>query len=122
MTTLFWDRDNKPIEDVIVWAMKFEDPAYRIVAVDQDGPGTPMVSTIWEGLDLARSLRVTDDTAMIFETAYIVNGDVEDRWIDHSEVEAIQRHRMVCLSLLGREPRPSDGHIQTIVEREKREK
>jgi len=120
--TLFWDRQNKPIEDTLVWARLYEDPAYRIIAVDQDAEGTPMVSTIWEGLDRAVNLHVTDETAMIFETAYLEDGLVVQAWLAHSEEEALIRHRMVCLSMLGREPRPESGHVQTIVEREKRER
>lgn len=113
--TMFWDRKNQPIEDVIEWAKKFEDPSYRLIAVDTDGPDQPMVSTIWQGLDLAHLLHVTDDTAMIFETAYLEGGLVMGSWIAHSEEEALDVHRETCLKNLGREPRPEDGHIPTIV-------
>jgi hypothetical protein len=119
MSILFWDRQNQPIEETIEWAKKFEDAAYRNVAVDQDGPDAPMVSTIWQGLDLAHLLRATADTAFIFETAYLEKGLVVQQWIDHSEQDALRRHRMVCLSMLGREPRPEDGLVQKIVERER---
>jgi hypothetical protein len=120
--TLFWDRQNQPIEDTLDWARKYEDPAYRIIAVDQDSEGAPMVSTIWEGLDRAINLHADADTALIFETAYLEDGRVLEAWLAHSEEEARTRHRMVCLSMLGREPDPESGHVQTIVEREKRER
>jgi len=118
--TLFWNRQNEPIEDVIEWAIMFEDAAFRVVAVDQDGPGTPMVSTIWQGLAQGAPLHPTTETALIFETAYLVNGHVEQMWHDHSEEEALSRHRMVCLSMLGREPRPEDSLVQMIIENERK--
>lgn len=118
--TIFWDRQNRPIDDTIEWAQKYEDPAYRIVAVDQDVPGGPMVSTIWEGLAKGAPLHPTTESALIFETAWVVNGNVEQTWWDHTEEQALRRHRVVCLSMLGREPKPEDGHVQTIVERDKK--
>jgi hypothetical protein len=120
--TLFWDRQNRPIENVIDWAVMFEDPAFRVVACDQDAPGTPMVSTIWQGLAQGAPLHVTDDTALIFETAFLINGHVEQQWWDHSEEQALHRHRMVCLSMLGREPRPEDGLVQMIIDNEREAK
>lgn len=120
--TLFWDRQNKPIEDTIEWARKYEDLPYRLVAVDTDGPSEPMVSTIWTGMDQSFSPWSNDDTAMIFETAYIVDGELKDKFVSHSEEGALEMHRMVCLELLGREPRPEDGHVQTIIDREAKEK
>lgn len=119
--TLFWDRQNKPIEDTLDWARKFEDPAYRIVAVDQDYAGSPMVSTIWQGMDLVHSLHVTDDTAVIFETAYLEDGEVVNTWQTHSESDARRTHESVCWMTLGRAAR-DDGHVKTIVEREKAER
>lgn len=116
---LFWDRKNQPIEDTITWARMFESAEFRVVAVDSDGPDLPMVSTIWNGLDRGMSLHPTPETVMIFETAYLVNGLVQDVWLDNTEEQALHRHRMVCLSMLGREPRPEDGHVQTIIENEK---
>lgn len=121
MTTLFWDRQNRPIEDVIDWARKFEDVGYRVIAVDSDGPGLPMVSTIWQGMDLAHMLHVTDDTAYIFETAFVLDGQAVETFIWHSEEDALAGHRKVCVEMLGREPRPEDGHVQTIIERERNE-
>ena len=120
--TLFWDRQNRPIEDTLDWARKFEDPAYRLVAVDQDAPGHPMVSTIWQGLDLAHSLHVSDQSAVIFETAYLEDGEVVQAWQWHSEVEALSGHNMICAQFLGRFARPSDGHVRTIIENEREER
>lgn len=118
--TLFWDRQNKPIEDTIVWARKYEDVAYRVVAVDSDGPEAPMVSTIWEGLDRGLSLHQDGSSALIFETALLINGHVENAWLSHTEQEALHIHHQVCVDHLGREPRPEDGHVQTIIERDRK--
>lgn len=119
---LFWSRKNEPIEDVLVWATMFEDAAFRVVACDQDGPGSPMVSTIWNGMDRSNSLHPTPETVLIFETAYLVNGHVEEMWLDNTEEQALHRHRMVCLSMLGREPKPEDGLVQMIIESEAKPK
>lgn len=115
--TLFWDRKGQPIEDTIEWAKKLEDPAYRIVAVDTDGPDekAPMVSTIWNGIASLSTQAPVD----IFETALIVNGNLEDMWRSSTEEQALLTHEAICLIHLGREPRPEDGHIQTIVDRER---
>jgi hypothetical protein len=111
--TLFWDRQNKPIEDTIEWAKKFEADEYRIVAVDVDDADnmTKMVSTIWNGLDRGLSLDATDETALIFETAYLEHGEVIQFWLDNSEDQALHRHRMVCLSMLSKEP-DAEGSIR----------
>jgi hypothetical protein len=119
---LFWSRQNEPIENVIDWAVMFEDAEFRVVACDQDGPGAPMVSTIWNGLDRSNSLHPTRETVLIFETAYLVNGHVEDMWLDNTEEQALHRHRMVCLSMLGREPLPDGGLKNIIVANEKEAK
>lgn len=116
MTALFWDRQNRPIESVITWAQMFESAVFRVVAVDQDAPGTPMVSTIWNGLDRGHSLHPTPETVLIFETAYLENGHVVQYWLDNTEEQALDRHRMVCLSMLGREPRPEDGLLIELIE------
>lgn len=121
---MFWDRQNRPIEDTLDWARKFEDVSYRVIAVDQDDPagGSPMVSTIWQGLDLAHFLHVTDETAMIFETALVVGGHVRDTWLAHSEQEALVQHDWACMNHLHRHSRPEDGLVPLIIERDKEER
>lgn len=112
--TLFWSRANEPIEDTLEWARKFEDPAYRFVALDVEDGWT--VSTIWQGLDLAHSLRPDRDTVMIFETALFGPDEVgEDRWFWHSEEEALAGHDWVCAQNLNRPARPEDGHLATAI-------
>lgn len=118
--TLFWDRQNQPIEDVIEWAKKYEDAAYRVVAVDSDGQDEPWVSTIWQGLDLAHMLYQDGSTAMIFETAYLVGGRVVDTVLAHDEAWALENHRDFTVKHLGRLPRPEDGHVQTVIANEKK--
>jgi hypothetical protein len=119
MSILFWDRENKPIEDTIEWAMKFEDVAYRVIAVDTDGPDQPMVSTIWEGLDLGHSV-IPGSIPLIFETALVVDGYVTDKWLSATEEDALHNHALACREYLLRDPRPEDGHVQTIIERDKK--
>lgn len=123
---LFWDREGNPIDFVLDWAMQFENPEIRIVSVDQDSEGSPMVSTIWEGLDLAHNMH-PDAIPMIFETAYLVAtetgaGHLQERWLSATEAEALTTHRMVCLDKLGREPLPEGGLKGEIIrlERESR--
>lgn len=120
---MFWSRKGEPIEDTIEWARLFEDVEVRVVACDQDGPGQPMVSTIWEGMDLGHSL--TPGIPLIFETAYLVGDDshadgrVEERWLSATEEEAIETHKAVCIEKLGRPARPEDGLVERIIELEK---
>lgn len=131
--TLFWDREGKPITEgrgdgVIEWAMKFEDSEYRIVAVDQDEPGGPMVSTIWQGIDLNHSIIPTENPA-IFETVilYAKQDNPQQSEIDHrefsvSEEEAFEVHAMFCRTYLGREPVLPTGLKDEIIAREKERK
>lgn len=126
--TLFWDREGNPIEDTIDWAKKFEDPEYRIVAVDQDFPGGPMVSTIWQGIDLARNF---DDSIppQIYETALLLpkegnpdEANITQSYYSATEEEARHAHQRLCEDFLNRDAAPNDGHKGEIVAREKREK
>lgn len=118
--TLFWDRQGVPIEDVIEWATKFEDSEYRIVAVDQDAPGTPMVSTIWQGMDLSMATVMhPNGIPAIFETAYLVDGAVVDKYIWPSEASALEGHAMMVREFLHREPLPNGGLKSEILGREK---
>lgn len=125
---LHWDREGQPIEDVIEWAMKFEDAEYRIVQVDQDDPGTTMISTIWQGLDLGHSLRQGEGfMPFIYETALLTPGQngaghVEHRMIAATEGEARTHHRTICLEHLGRLPAPGNGLKDEIVKREREAK
>jgi hypothetical protein len=122
---MFFDKDGEPIENVIEWAQKFEDPEYRIIAVDQDAPGQPMVSTIWQGLDLARNFNV-DIPPMIFETVLMISKDdnpaeakiVRSQYTATQE-EAERAHRLFCEDHLLREPESADVLKREIVEREK---
>lgn len=121
---LFWDRNNVPIENTLDWARKFEDDEYRTIAVDVDDLDnhTKMVSTIWHGLDRSLNLHATDETAMIFETAYLEGGMIQESWLDNNEEGARMRHRMVCLSMLGKEPDASGEARRRIIENGKRRK
>ena len=78
-----------------------------------------MVSTIWEGLDRGNLLYQDGSTALIFETALLVNGHIEETWLSHTEEEALEMHNEVCMKFLEREARPEDGHVQTIIDNDK---
>jgi hypothetical protein len=117
--TMFWSRDNDPIADTLEWARLFEDDLYRIVAYDIEG--SHAVSTIWLGIDQAHQLHVTDDTAMIFETAFLIDDVVVDSVHWHTEAGALSGHSMMCVKLLGRPARPMDGHRERFAA-ERREK
>jgi hypothetical protein len=115
---MFWDRKNQPIEDSAKWAEMYENPEIRLVALDYDDDSGIMVSTIWEGLDRGLSLDVTAETALIFETARIRNGEVEEAFLSNTEEEALEKHNTVCTVALGREARPEDGFRQKVIDGE----
>ena len=124
MKGMFWDREGNEIEDVLTWAPMLEDPEYRIVAVDQDEPGTPMVSTIWEGINGA--LMEATGPFETFETVLLVKDP--DKTPDHgrivhsvktsSEAEALEQHEAYCHRYLKRPPAPHGGLKAEIVRRE----
>lgn len=111
MSLRFWSRDGEPME-LMEWARAFEDVANRTVAIDIDEPDK-MVSTIWEGMNspliLIYDHTVPEEPHSIFETAYLVNGEVVDKFRWASLEGALAGHAMVCQELLGRPPRPEDG-------------
>lgn len=115
---MFWDRKGQPIAETLEWAAKYEDVSYRIVAVDTDGPGyeAPMVSTIWEGINTLGD----EVPTRIFDTALVVDGVVQEGWRSDTEEEALITHETVCRIHLGREPRPEDGHVQAIIDNDKK--
>lgn len=124
---IFFDRDGNPIE-VLDWAAKFEDPEYRLIAVDQDDPGTAMVSTIWQGTDLARNY-MDDIPPMIFESALLLpdpdnpeHANITQSHYSATEEEARRAHQRLCEDFLNRDAAPNDGHKGEIVARELREK
>jgi len=118
----YWDRDNNPIDGTLTWATKFEDPGYRIVAIDRDD-ADPMlqVSTIWLGFDQTSSFLMDDEPgyAAIFETLV---RDASDRplyreWAA-TEAQALAIHRAQTIAYLGREPR-DDGLLDQVVRQER---
>lgn len=113
----FVGRDGEPCEDVLDWARRYEDVAYRVVAVDADEHR--MVSTIWEGYDTRALLE--NAMPLIYETALMEDGRIVDseRWPD--EAAALVGHAIGCRTWLGRYPRPEEGLVQLIIEREKKD-
>lgn len=130
----YWNRDGEKIgaigekDATLKWARMFEDPEYRIVAVDQDGEAQPMISTIWQGLDLNHSLHQDREgfVPAIFETVYMVaneNGgaEIQDRWFSATEGAALETHALACRIHLNREPAPDGGLKSEIIRRERGE-
>jgi hypothetical protein len=113
--TLFWDRAGHPIEDTLEWAKLYEDAGYRFVALDVEGDDR--VSTIWEGVDGSHGRL---PAPMIFRTAYFVGDEIVDEFSWPSEDSALIGHSAMCFQLLGRLPRPEDGHLQAAIENHKR--
>ena len=114
---LFWGRDNKPLE-TLDWARKLDDAEYRIVALDYDNEEL-VVSTIWVGIQSPPPLQDTDETALIFETAIVNRGLVEEKFRWHSEAEAFEGHDHVCMTTLGRHARPEDHYRELVIAAER---
>jgi hypothetical protein len=116
----FYDRAGKQIEGgVLAWAHMLEDPVQRIVAVDTDMVDEEhgrMVSTIWNGLPARMSQNW--ENPLIFETAFMENGHIEEVYASSSEALALEQHRDACRLYLGRDPRPEDGFRDRIIEQE----
>ena len=120
--TLFWDRQNRPIEDVIVWAKKFEDVGYRAGrgrhrwAWPADGVDDLAGDWTWPAV-----LCVTDETAYDLRDG-VLGERPRPGYLDlaHSEQEAagsgIDWHAVETVFNVS--SRPEDGHLKTIIERE----
>lgn len=81
----YYDKDGSPL-DLETWLTKFEDNAYRQVALDKVGEVT--VSTVWLGLNH----QYGDGPPLIFETM-IFEGDRDgDQWRDATEASALETH------------------------------
>lgn len=116
----FFDRQGQPLE-LMDWATKFEDTAYRNVAVDfgtRDGAEI-MVSTVWEGMSSPLPLSPATVPIGIFETAVIIDGEVQlkRRW--DTEEEAIAKHGATCRFFLKREP--DNGEVREEILRKEAE-
>jgi hypothetical protein len=105
--TMFLSRKGEPME-LMEWAVAYEDPAIRTVAIDIEEDIATMVSTIWEGMVGMRP--------GTFETGVLVKGEMIDLYRWHSEEEAVAGHAEICRAILGREPRPEDGWLEKRVE------
>ena len=110
---LFQDRQGNPLE-TLEWARLYEDPAYRMVAVDSNvrENGNMMVSTIWLGL--------THPLSGNFETAVLVDGHVVSIERYYTEEEALLGHQDRCRAVLSRDARPDDGFVQEIIDNERK--
>jgi hypothetical protein len=50
MMDLFYDKDGRPIEQVVYWAKKYEEPGYKRIA-ETTLPDGKWISTVWLGID-----------------------------------------------------------------------
>jgi hypothetical protein len=100
---MFLSRSGEPME-LMEWAVAYEDPAIRTVAIDIDEDIQTMVSTIWEGMVGMRP--------GTFETAVLVKGEMIDIYRWYTEEEAVEGHAATCHAILGRDPRPEDGWLE----------
>lgn len=83
-----YDRQGKPITDLLAWAKLLENESYKRVAEDQIGPY--WVSTVWLGLDHNHSIK---GSPLIFETMVFGPGE-DDIFCDRysTEQEAAEGH------------------------------
>lgn len=112
MTIHYYSRQGLELPNVVAWAKYYEDVAYRNVAIDADIDAGVMVSTIWEGFD-------SPPKGGIFEVALIIDGSVRQQWRARTEKEALEVHDDVCMQVFKRHARPEDGHLETVIERER---
>src|SRR5688572_26210079 len=98
----FFDRKGEPME-LMEWAVAYEDTNNRNVAVDVEG--NVMVSTIWEGMCSPMSYLSPEKYPRgIFETAVIIDGEIQMRRRWDTEEEALRKHASTCRFFLKRDP------------------
>lgn len=116
----FFDRDGQPLE-LMDWARKYEDIAYRDLAVDVDRMDNPhiMVSTIWEGVPRPLSLMSTGLPRGIFATALLIDGHIQWERRHDTEEQAREFHRESVIFHLNREP--DNGEVLAEIVRRDRE-
>jgi hypothetical protein len=85
----FFDREGKPIDDVLAWAKLHSDEKYRRVDETTLSDGT-WISTVWLGVN-HRFLK--DGPPLIFETMVFKSGDSIDVDQYATEADAIKGHR-----------------------------
>lgn len=90
----WYDRNGEPIPDLIAWAKKLEDPAYKRVA-ETTLPDGKWISTVWLGIDHRFG---GDCPPLIFETMVFPSkddmGDLDcDRY--STEAEALAGHALM---------------------------
>jgi hypothetical protein len=110
-------RDGTKTSDVIEWAMKFEEHAYRQVAEDRiEAPRLTVVSTIWQGLPPDPWGEPNAYETAVFDgappKAHLL---WSKRW--HTEDEAVSAHAIVAENVR-RGWRPEHGTEPTDVTEE----
>jgi hypothetical protein len=97
----FFSRKGERIE-LMEWAVAYEDTSIRNVAVDVED--NIMVSTIWEGMCSPLSLYPDLLPRGIFETAVLIDGEIQNRRRWDTEAEALANHALTCRFFLHRDP------------------
>jgi len=100
----YFDRQGKPVIDVLAWARLHQDRAYKTVAFSEL-PNGRTVSTVWLGINHNFA---DDGPPIIFETmvfsAFGMSDDLDmDRYATEDEARA-GHERMVQLWTLDHEP------------------
>lgn len=81
--SLYYDREGKPIDDLVEWGRLLGDLKYRVVeAVESDGV---RVSTVWLGIDHSHG----EGPPLIFET--MIFGGPHDGYQERYSTEAEAR-------------------------------
>ncbi len=91
----YYDWDGNPIDGVMEWAKKCEDPDYKRVALDR--VGDKEVSTVWLGLDH----NFGNGPPLIFETMVFGDDGEEDVRRYSTKDEAERGHARIVASLRG---------------------
>lgn len=89
----YYDRQGRPL-DMMDWALKLEDPTYRIVARDELCDGEVIVSTIWLGFDHGYGGK-----RLLFETMVRRDNKWDEQHRYSTEDEAREGHRQVVEAL-----------------------
>jgi len=85
MSVRYYDRQGKPMGEVLAWAKKLEDPTYKLVA-KTELPNGVMISTVWLGLDHSFRKR----PPLIFETmVFGENAAQGDQYQERYTTEAL---------------------------------
>jgi hypothetical protein len=101
--SLFYDRQGRPLPNVLAWAKLFEDVEYQVVA-QEDVLGSTgemaWVSTVWLGVPQNLSGLEGYGPPIIFETAIFRSGEDVEIWDRYAtEQAALDGHRFLIQTM-----------------------